>query len=261
MNKNRFLLAAAVLALPLFCLSSCRTFKYSGADSLESLNKIMEWDVENDWESDGANDTIIVNGDMMSSDGDWITSDIPVGEFNSLQIGMAADVTYRTGKCAVSVTTSEDVLDNMNVTVDGGRLVLEAKPGVKFRNVRKFKVVVSAPSLESITIDGSVNFKAEDEISVKDFELVVGGAGNFSFGRLEAGKVDLSMDGLGNVEVDDIDCSDLSVSVNGMGNIKVSGVSDETVASISGMGEIDLSGLKSDYVSTSVEGLGKIKKP
>lgn len=257
--KNRFLLAAAMLSLPLLCLNSCRMFKYHGDNSLEGVT--LDWDADTDWESEGAMDTIVVDGDVVSSDGDWVTRDIPVGEFNSLEVDMAADITYRVGDCALTVTTSENVLDNLNASVDGGKLVLAAKPGVKFRNIRKFQVVLSAPSLESIYIDGAANFRVKDDMTVKDFTLVVSGAGDFDLGRLKSRSVNLQMDGLGDIEVSDIDCSDLKLSLNGMGSIKVSGKAGSADASISGMGSIDMSDLRSDDITNSVEGLGNIKMP
>ena len=180
-----------------------------------------------------------------------------------MEFSVPADISYSAGECALNITTAQNVLDKLDVRVDGDVLVVELKPGVaRLKNVKTFDVVLSSPELRSVGIDGAASFKAGTGVlSSEDFYIEVNGAGDISLASLRAADVGIEINGAGNVTVAGVDCTDIDIEINGASSCTVSGKAESAAAEINGAGDIDLSGLDTRELDSSVNGIGSIKRP
>lgn len=228
-------LAAAVLCV--LGLGSCRVFRFS---------------------SD------LAEREVVTAEGESVTRAFDsLPEFRAVEFSVPADISYSAGECALSVTTAQNVLDKLDVRVDGDVLVVELKPGVaRLKNVKTFDVVLSSPELRSVGIDGAASFKAGTGVlSSEDFYIEVNGAGDISLASLRAADVGIEINGAGNVTVAGVDCTDIDIEINGASSCTVSGKAESAAAEINGAGDIDLSGLDTRELDSSVNGIGSIKRP
>lgn len=228
-------LAAAVLCV--LGLGSCRVFRFS---------------------SD------LAEREVVTAEGESVTRAFDsLPEFRAVEFSVPADISYSAGECALSVTTTQNVLDKLDVRVDGDVLVVELKPGVaRLKNIKTFDVVLSSPELRSVGIDGAASFKAGTGVlSSEDFYIEVNGAGDISLASLRAADVGIEINGAGNVTVAGVDCTDIDIEINGASSCTVSGKAESAAAEINGAGDIDLSGLDTRELDSSVNGIGSIKRP
>ena len=228
-------LAAAVLCV--LGLGSCRVFRFS---------------------SD------LAEREVVTAEGESVTRAFDsLPEFRAVEFSVPADISYSAGECALNITTAQNVLDKLDVRVDGDVLVVELKPGVaRLKNVKTFDVVLSSPELRSVGIDGAASFKAGTGVlSSEDFYIEVNGAGDISLASLRAADVGIEIYGAGNVTVAGVDCTDIDIEINGASSCTVSGKAESAAAEINGAGDIDLSGLDTRELDSSVNGIGSIKRP
>lgn len=228
-------LAAAVLCV--LGLGSCRVFRFS---------------------SD------LAEREVVTAEGESVTRAFDsLPEFRAVEFSVPADISYSAGECALNITTAQNVLDKLDVRVDGDVLVVGLKPGVaRLKNVKTFDVVLSSPELRSVGIDGAASFKAGTGVlSSEDFYIEVNGAGDISLASLRAADVGIEINGAGNVTVAGVDCTDIDIEINGASSCTVSGKAESAAAEINGAGDIDLSGLDTRELDSSVNGIGSIKRP
>ena len=236
-KMKRYFMPLAAAVLCVLGLGSCRVFRFS---------------------SD------LAEREVVTAEGESVTRAFDsLPEFRAVEFSVPADISYSAGECALSVTTAQNVLDKLDVRVDGDVLVVELKPGVaRLKNVKTFDVVLSSPELRSVGIDGAASFKAGTGVlSSEDFYIEVNGAGDISLASLRASDVGIEINGAGNVTVAGVDCTDIDIEINGASSCTVSGKAESAAAEINGAGDIDLSGLDTRELDSSVNGLGSIKRP
>ena len=228
-------LAAAVLCV--LGLGSCRVFRFS---------------------SD------LAEREVVTAEGESVTRAFDsLPEFRAVEFSVPADISYSAGECALSVTTAQNVLDKLDVRVDGDVLVVGLRPGVaRLKNVKTFDVVLSSPELRYMEVNGAASFKAGTGVlSSEDFYIEVNGAGDISLASLRAADVGIEINGAGNVTVAGVDCTDIDIEINGASSCTVAGKAVSASAEINGAGDIDLSGLDTQELDSSVNGIGSIKRP
>lgn len=236
-KMKRYFMPLAAAVLCVLGLGSCRVFRFS---------------------SD------LAEREVVTAEGESVTRAFDsLPEFRAVEFSVPADISYSAGECALSVTTAQNVLDKLDVRVDGDVLVVELKPGVaRLKNVKTFDVVLSSPELRSVGIDGAASFKAGTGVlSSEDFYIEVNGAGDISLASLRASDVGIEINGAGNVTVAGVDCTDIDIEINGASSCTVSGKAESAAAEINGAGDIDLSGLDTRELDSSVNGIGSIKRP
>ena len=236
-KMKRYFMPLAAAVLCVLGLGSCRVFRFS---------------------SD------LAEREVVTAEGESVTRAFDsLPEFRAVEFSVPADISYSAGECALSVTTAQNVLDKLDVRVDGDVLVVELKPGVaRLKNVKTFDVVLSSPELRSVGIDGAASFKAGTGVlSSEDFYIEVNGAGDISLASLRAADVGIEINGAGNVTVAGVDCTDIDIEINGASSCTVSGKAESAAAEINGAGDIDLSGLDTRELDSSVNGIGSIKRP
>ena len=242
MKKMTYILAAAMLLL----LPSCRFIKVD-KETLKDLDEKV--------------DIFQGGSEKITASDNYITRKDTTGEFHALTCNLPAEVIYVPGNCGITIYGPDNIVEKVSVKNQNGRL--EIKSGMqRMRNLKKgFTITVSSPVLESVFLNGAVDFKANEGITALDFEGTVNGAGDFRVKGLKADRALVTVNGAGDAVLDDIDCESVQFQINGAGDCKLSGRSESAILSISGAGDIDASKLTCPDVKTSVRGLGSIKKP
>jgi len=185
-----------------------------------------------------------------------------VPQFTGIDLSLSADIVYTTtaGEPSVTVEAPDNLLSNLNFKVDDGVLK------VRFDDDRRYsyntmRIKVSSATLESINIRGAGEFNAPSGIDCRSMDIDINGAGEVDLDGLRCeGDLSIVIRGAGDIDVDGLSCKGVTVEMNGAGDVDLSGRADSADLTINGAGDIDISELAVDNVSSSVSGVGKVKR-
>ena len=205
--------------------------------------------------------SINVNGDgittnRINASNNFVTKEIRVSDFNKISLVGSGKVffTQQPGAPAVSVVTSDNVAEILDVYVENNTLHLKFKKGYSVRNIKKLDYTINAAALNGMSISGSGDFKLMNELNTDELTLTVTGSGDMDFNNINCtGNVKVSISGSGDIDTGNLQCGNLKLSITGSGDIEMNNINVRDVdASISGSGDIKLSGKtsKANYVVT-----------
>ena len=205
--------------------------------------------------------SINVNGDgitvnRITASDNYVTKEIKVTDFNKINLIGSGRVffTQQAGAPAVSVVTSDNVAEILDVSVENNTLKLRLKKGYSVRNMKKLDYTINAAALKEMSISGSGDFKLMNGLDTDGLRLSVTGSGDMDCDNINCtGDVIVSISGSGDIETDNLQCGDLKFTITGSGDIEMKGLETSNVdASISGSGDIKLNGktVKANYIVT-----------
>jgi hypothetical protein len=165
-----------------------------------------------------------------------------VQDFQSVVIKGPFKVYYSTdAESQVAVSAKDnDSRDRITTKVSGGTLYVSLdNSSVKWWGVNKeFKVYITAPKLNALTVSGAVNFVVVDILRSTNFSLILSGASNFS-GKIES--------------------EEIKANLSGASDCKVSGSSNKLDLVCSGASGFKGSDLKVDKADLDASGASSIK--
>ena len=219
---------------------------------------------------------------IKKGNGDIVTREFHVGQFNEIELSLPATVNYTTGnQCSCVVKIDENLLDYLDIkTVDGD---LELNRARKHRSVNlqptQFVIEITSPSLKGIDVAGSgdVNVLSKltgNEMSVDiagsgyvvfkeplvmtEFEADVAGSGDVKILKhSEFQKIDVEIAGSGDVVFVDANVLKVDVEIAGSGNVTVGGTIKGAEIDVAGSGDVYL-GEVVDILNYSIVGSGDI---
>lgn len=183
-------------------------------------------------------------------------------DFDAIVINGHADATFtQSSTFEVTLRTQENIFDYVDFRVEGSTLVLETKDK---RNVRAevFDIVLQAPSLKSLTVNGSADFQIPAGLSSEeDLNVQVNGAGDMSFSQIRCEKLSFQVNGASDIDAKSIEVKNLSIEVNGAGDVIVSGhVAGDASLEVNGAGDINAESLQvAGEVIKHAAGIARIK--
>lgn len=199
--------------------------------------------------------------ERITASGNYVTKSFETGDFSAVQAYACCDISFTQGETGVSVHTSDNIAEHLDISTDAdGLLKIAPKDGYSFKNVKKLDIRLSSPTLNGLYIKGAADFKIEDGLVTDRLEVYVSGAGDISIDGLRAGDVRINISGAGDIDIDNLDCTSVSVEIKGAGDCELEGRADRADISIKGAGDVDISDLKAADVNTSVKGAGTVRR-
>ena len=184
--------------------------------------------------------------------------------FTGVEVSGPDDVTIRQGgSFSISARGRQDVIDRLDIKVDGARLVIGRKrDGFSFssRDDDDLDIAITMPRLDAmrLTGSGSIDADAADgdaveavvtgsgdlkvaKLAAKSAEIKVSGSGDIEIGGGTVGAADLAVTGLGDIDAEGLAATTLDVSVTGSGNVDARATGKADV-SILGSGDVTIGG-------------------
>jgi hypothetical protein len=179
-------------------------------------------------------------GDEVKGSGIARTQARQTGHFTGLALALPASAEVRLGATeGVTIEADDNLLPLIETVVEGG--VLKVRPvrdNLHLRS-RTMKIVVTAKSIDQLSLDGS---------------------GSITTGALRSDRISLAVGGSGTINVASINADRVSVAVGGSGDIKVGGGQASRLSvTIGGSGDVDAGGLKVSDAGITVGGSGNSK--
>lgn len=201
-----------------------------------------------------------------------------VDDFSYISFGVNGDLTIIQGsKTELVLVGDEDVLENIETSVSGGKLKIRSKSNSwSWGNSDKVYVTVTVKDFTGVSVSGSGDAINKGTLKGDDVDLSVSGSGKIEL-ALQAKSIDCSISGSGKIELSGSGKSG-ELSISGSGemdaadfeietmSIRISGSGDATVfatkeidSRISGSGTIRYKG-DPDKISNHSSGSGKLRK-
>lgn len=202
-----------------------------------------------------------INTKRVTASNNYVTKEYKLTDFNKISLAGSGNVyfTQRPGTPTVSVVTSDNIAELLEVYVENNTLTIKFKKGYSINNRGKLDFTIHAENLTSMGIAGSGDFKLMNGLTTDNLKLSVAGSGNMDCNNIQCqGDVKVSIAGSGDIEAHNLKCNAMEASVAGSGNVQITGIESQQVkASISGSGDFILQG-NTRQASYSIAGSGDI---
>ena len=174
-------------------------------------------------------------GKRVSGNGKIVTQERTVSGFNSIDVSGAATVRLRQDSIpSVRVETDENLMEYLDVHVDGNTLVIETKRGYNLDPSKEIIIHATAAQFKDIQASGACEIVSDNLIS---------------------GNQELKIDASGATTIDiQVTLPKLTTNVSGSGEVTLKGMAKEFSGSISGSGAIKGFDLITDNTELDLSG-------
>ena len=164
------------------------------------------------------------------------TRDFNVGQFETVSLAGSHNVIVTVGG-APSVRAEGDTaaIENLDIRVEGGRLLIGTQRGTSFRGPGRVTVHVTTPSLRGAEIAGS---------------------GDMQVSALQAERFDGDIAGSGNLILQQLQADTAEFDIAGSGNVRAAGRVRHASIDVMGSGNAELAGLQAQDADVSIAGSG-----
>lgn len=168
---------------------------------------------------------------------DTATKDFDVESFSEVAVAQAFEATITVGdETSVEVEIDEDLLDDVEVSVDGDRLTVELTKTLVTTN-GPMRVRITTPQLSALDVGGAARVDLNG-LNGGDFDLDIDGAASLDAeGSID--ELSLEADGATRVDLDDTEVGTATVDMNGASNVSLANVAEVT-GSVSGVSSLDI---------------------
>lgn len=164
--------------------------------------------------------------------------------FTGVMVASSVDVTVEIGEFSVTATGDEDLIDRLNIQLDGTFLRVDfGETRGTYRKGGSVQVQVRLPRVEDLIVAGSGSIHAERVVSGNGLDLTVLGSGNLFVTRAEDMRVvNILVEGSGDIALANLsNAKEVTMEVRGSGGINLSSVATTEVLKINleGSGDVN----------------------
>ena len=206
-----------------------------------------------------------ISAQIIRGSGDLVTEEIPIGNYNKIQVGQASiDVTYtQTDQPAgLSVVTDRNIFDKYIFRVEDGKLEIRPKPEYRYASFQptRFTVTTRSAGLNKIDKAGSGNFTVDSPLNTENLGIDLAGSGKVYFNEtLTANDIDVDVAGSGNLNATDIQARSLDGDIAGSGRMSLAGRIAKVSFDIAGSGSVHAFDLQVEDVDCDIAGSGNVE--
>jgi hypothetical protein len=192
--------------------------------------------------------------DCLKGDGDVITREIYVPEFEKVHLNGSADVFITQGNTRrILVEIDENLIDHINRDVY--RDIWEIEIDRCVSRIHEFNVYITTPHITELAINGSGKILGDNTFLEDEINLEINGSGDIDVG-IEGEAVHISIEGSGNIFLEgNVDL--LNHEVDGSGDLEAFDLLTER-AFIDVLGSGDSEVWVTDLLDVLIEGSGDV---
>ena len=162
-----------------------------------------------------------IGGTMVTGSGRASTQEYDLSGFSKVNVSSAFRAEIRQGESyRVSVTIDDNLVEYLDVRVEGGTLHIGMKPRVSigFRNTTQ-RAEITMPALEGVELSGATQGTVSGFASDRPLEVEVSGASRLR-GDITAGETRMNVSGASTVEVEGA-ASGLDIEASGASSVRL----------------------------------------
>lgn len=184
-----------------------------------------------------------------------------VNDFTIIEASVVANIHItQSASTAVTAEGSEDMLNRLDVRMEGNRLILDMEERFwkRFgRNANKLTIRIATPNLTEIVFEGVGNITIDGNFTTPQLLINSKGVGNLSANNLECEYVKINSEGVGNTIVGGKTVK-VEIDSKGVGNVEADKlIAREAVVSSQGVGNVSC--YASEFLSIRSHGVGNVR--
>lgn len=144
------------------------------------------------------------------------------GEFDEIEVSQAIDAeVIKSETERVVVSAPENIMDEILIDNNGGKLHIHYKPGIRVMNTHKVTAKIYTKDFSKLIANSAGKITVKDQFTQEKTEIQVSSAGSIT-GNLEANDMDISADSSSNFS-GKIWAIDLDVNASSAASVDISG--------------------------------------
>jgi len=184
-----------------------------------------------------------------------------VDDFTTIEASMVGNVEItQSNTTSVTADGSEDMLDLLDVRMDGDKLILDMEERHRKRfkkNANKLTIHITTPTLSRVEFEGVGNIRINDTFTTTELLISSTGVGNFTALGLNSDFVKVDSEGVGNTILGG-KADRLEIDSEGVGNVEADKlIARETIVSSEGVGNVSC--YASEYLKVRSQGIGNVR--
>ena len=194
-----------------------------------------------------------VPGTWVKGNGKIETRDYSLSGFTRIEVSGAFEITVtRSADYKVSVTTSNNLFDYLDINVVGDLLRIRPRPTFSF-HLSEFKAVVTMPELTGFNISGASNGTVSGFIDGSSPTIEVSGASKLNMTDMKFNSSAIEVSGASRLNAT-IDTSKCNIEVSGASTLTMSGSADTAQMNVSGASSLRISDFNINNADVIVSG-------
>ena len=194
-------------------------------------------------------------GQGIKGEGPITNKTLSLEGFTEIDIATSGELYLSQGdNYSVKVEAQQNIIDNLETDVSGGKLQLGFDKSVS--SFESLKFYITMPTLKGVSIAGSADVAGETDFSgLENVEINIAGSGNIKL-SLEAKTIDMNIAGSGDIDLEG-EASSADASIMGSGSINAGGLSVKKAdINIAGSGDCTIDA--TEQLDVSIAGSGNV---
>ena len=196
----------------------------------------------------------LLGGEAITGSGDLVTETYDLADFANVDIGHAfdAEITSAEG-FSVAVTVDDNILENVEVRLDGDTLRIDMKGNNSYRNVT-MEAAVAMPALSHLKLSGASSAALESFESSEPLKIELEGASTVDCSALTSGSATFDLEGASKVDCRDVTTGEITVALQGASSVALTGTGGNADVSAKGASKADMRDLPVTNAKVKLEG-------
>ena len=205
-------------------------------------------------------DKSALNRETIQPSENIVDSLYTLAPFDAVKVSGAGKVFFTQGQEFLKVSAPDNLIDKISVRVEGSTLVIKPEVNSAGRLDDCLVYTLCCPSLEEITVSGSVDFISENVLSCSSLSVAASGSSDVDLRGLDcSGDAEFSLSGSSDLKGFGLKARSFDVSLSGSCDMDVDGLVAERVdVSGSGSTDVELKNLEVKKMDVALSGSGDI---
>ena len=182
-------------------------------------------------------------GAEVAGSGRVVTKELQFTDFTAVHVESAfqARITY-SSSYRVSVTMDDNLFDYLQVSKEGGALVIGLKPGYEYRyQSLTLRAEIQLPDLNELQMGGATRGTVQGFSSSHKFVVLISGASSLEIADTSAGDIEIDISGASRLSGSMTAIGEMRLTVSGAGAATLGGKANTLVIVGSGASHAELS--------------------
>jgi len=199
----------------------------------------------------------LLGGEAITGSGELVAETYDFADFDNVDIGHAFDAEITSAEdFSVAVTVDDNILENVEVRLDGDTLRIDMKGNDSYRNVT-MDATIAMPVLRQLKLSGASSAALESFESSEPLKMELEGASSVDCSAMASGSAVIDLEGASKADCRDIATGEITVALQGASSVALTGTGGNADVSAKGASKADMRDLPVTNATVKLEGASR----
>lgn len=196
----------------------------------------------------------LLPGESVAGSGELVTESYDLADFTSVDVGHAFDAAIaRADEYSVAVTVDDNILENVDVRLDGDTLRIDMKGNDSYRNVT-MDAAITMPVLSHLKLSGASSAMLGLFDSTEPLKVELEGASRVDCSDMTSGSAVFDLEGASKAVCREVTTGETEIALQGASSLSLTGSGGNADISAKGASTVDLGGFSVANATVKLEG-------